>query len=147
MSEKRFDPLRGYKFSVSSPNEDISCGFSKISGLIENIGSLESEEFKFDVDYNNIILERGLTLDSPLYKWWTDTVRRRQGHDSVDSIRKDVKIRLYERGSVEPVIEWILMGAIPVRYEHGVFDACSADVMLERIELKVVEVFKNVLEK
>lgn len=163
-SGQRFDPLRGYKFIVTSqPTGDppLKCGFNKVSGLSEESEVAEYRDgcdpvtmrkFPGLVTFEDIVLERGLSMEESLLAWREEVIRSRgissgsggegirgTGANATDGrfslFRRTLIIQLYDRGSSAIAREWRCIDAWPKKLDDGELDASSSDVVIESAEI------------
>jgi len=145
---KRNDPYRGYKFRVEIDGFE-SAGFSKVSGLKS---ATEITEYREGTDeatphklpglttYENITLERGVSIDKDFQTWRAQVKEARDGDGSsaegvpTPEFRKDIAIQLYDKGG-EKVKEWEIYDAWPAEDEIDDLDAASSDVLIGRLVL------------
>lgn len=148
-NSKRFDPLRGYKFHVESDPGPLSCGFNKVSGLSEEsevaeyrdgCDNVTMRKFPGLVSYENIVLERGLSLERSLLNWREEVIKdiNLTNAPNVDGLFSDFRrilvITLYDRGSFTPARIWNCLEAWPCKLDDGELDASSSDVVIESAE-------------
>ena len=149
---RRFDPLRGYKFAVDSEPIGIECGFQKVSGLSEES---EVAEYRDGCDpvtmrkmpglvtYENITLERGLSVGDGLLDWRKEVIYDIQetqlpsfdGSSAAGDFRRTLFIRLYDRGSPLVAREWKAIFAWPCSLNDGDLDSGSSDVVIQSCEI------------
>lgn len=164
----RLDPLRGYKFAVSDNTGTLLCGFSKVSGLSEESEVAEYRDgcdpvtmrkFPGLVTFENVVLERGLSVNGDLLAWREAVVRSStkdvnkslgdisttlvDAYDGTvdgsplgqDGFRRTLFIDLYDRGATVVQRSWELLEAWPCKLDDGELDASSSDVIIESAEI------------
>jgi len=120
----------------------LVAGFSEVSGLEQEI---EIEEFKeggmdfvhkfpAGIKYPNLVLKRGISSDSSLYKWYEEVLRAVR-YGSVEIPKKPiVYITLLDsQGNVK--IRFTLKFVYPVKWVGPTFNATAAEVAIETLEL------------
>jgi len=142
---KRVDPYRGFRFEVRTLGGVTLAGFRTVSGIRSET---EVVEYREGLDggqvrklpgisnYDNIVLERGLSVDNALQKWRDQVavpVHAGQGLPE-DQFRADLEVVLKDYSGNE-VKAWHIYECWPAVYEIDSFDASSSDVVLERVEL------------
>lgn len=139
----------GYRFQVTFliggaiPNP-IDIAFRKVSGLSQTVSTESYHEggtndasikLPVKVDYDNLVLERGLvgitplsiefTLSLSLFKFYTSNV---------------IVTILDEEGS--PVNAWLLLKAYPVKWSVSDLDADSSAIVIDHMELAYNRFFR-----
>jgi phage tail-like protein len=79
--------------------------------------------------YANIVLRRGITGDSTLWRWFDEV---RDGNVA----RRDVAVVLLDE-SRQPVVRWRLQNAFPVKWKGPDLNAKGNEVAIETLELAV----------
>ena len=138
MSE--FHPPIGFHFSVEFPDISSSSGgqrFQSVSGLTVDVDTEEIAEggenrFKHKVPvrtkYPNLVLKRGLLVDSEVIKWCHDAVE----NFSFKPTNLIVKL-LNEKH--EPLMSWNVVHAYPVKWSMDDFNAEESKLAIETLEL------------
>jgi phage tail-like protein len=144
---KALDPPMAFRFGVFFfskgilPNP-IDIRFQKVSGLSASIETTSTNEggmnlssgFRFpkSVQYENLRLERGLTLLSPL-------------NNELDKAMADLKLRpsdvlviLFSEANL-PFSAWLFRKAYPVKWSLSDFDADTSRIVVESMELAYAE--------
>lgn len=133
-------PPIGFHFSVeftdlSSSENDHQ--FQSVSGLTVDIETEEIAEggenrFKHKIPvrtkYPNLVLKRGLLLDSAVIDWCKNAVENFE-FEPIDLI---VKL-LNEKH--EPLVSWNIVHAYPIKWSVADFNAEESKVVIETIEL------------
>jgi len=142
---KRVDPYRGFRFRVLDVSGAELGGFTTISGLRDETEVVEYREGNDGVtarklpgftSADNIVLERGLSVNEELQDWRNQVWNAQQDDTLVadDEFRRDVIVQLLDqRGDV--VKQWKIIEAWPAIYEIDTLDAMNSDVLIERVEL------------
>ncbi|WP_162415414.1 phage tail protein [Cyclobacterium roseum] len=131
-------PPVGFHFSVSFTGleEDGDTQFQSVSGLTVD---METEEFaeggenrfkhKFPVKtkYPNLVLKRGMALESELIQWCRDAM------EGFEFIPKDLTIRLLNEKH-EPLRTWNVVHAFPVKWAMDDFNAQESKLVIETLE-------------
>jgi phage tail-like protein len=132
----RQDPLAAFNFVVSFVGGVAAAGFSEASGLE---GSMQVEEYseggenryvhKFftRMTWSNIVLRRGVGLDTALWDWHAQYVaglgRRRDG-----------MIVLLDQDR-RPAGRWIFRRGLPLKWTGPTFNAAQGAVAIESLEI------------
>lgn len=141
-------PPTSFYFKVSLNNlkgqgKNGETSFKEVSGLgvsnstetISEGGLLEYQhKLPTNYSYTNVVLKRGLLLDSALQKWVEDAVKK------FEFTPLTVQIELLKPGdkpsSNPPAIKtWTLHNAWPVKWELSNLDSLQNDVLIETMEL------------
>ncbi len=107
----------GLRFWVQIEGVEIA-GFSEVSGL-----SIETETFEYAegglntfthklpvrAKYTNVTLKRGMDRGHDLFTWYKNSLEGRLQ-------RKNISIMVYGPEGGEPMYQWDLMGAFPVKW-------------------------------
>jgi len=119
--------------------QDIDTKFQSVSGLHVE---LETEEIKeggenrfkhhlpLGAKYNNIVLNRGLAIDSGLIDWCMDAF------ENFNFQPADLLIKLLNENH-EPLKTWSINHAIPVKWSVSDFNAEENAIAIESLELKI----------
>ncbi|MFI5385011.1 MAG: phage tail protein [Fimbriimonadales bacterium] len=130
------DAHLGLQFWVQIDNVEVA-GFRECSGLtIETDtteyaeGGLNTHTHKLPVrtKYGNITLKRGLDPTHDLFKWYLGSL------DGVPNGRKNVSIMIYGPKGGEPVEQWDLMDAFPVKWVGPELKTEAAALAVETLE-------------
>lgn len=135
----RYPPV-GFHFSVVfeglAGNEEI--GFQTVSGINATIpngktfGEGGENRFKHRLperaSYDNLVLKRGLLLDSSLIDWFKDAVENFRFNPTT------VTVNLLNENH-EPLDTWQFINAYPTKWDIEGFDAESSGIVAETIEL------------
>jgi phage tail-like protein len=136
------DPPLGYRFSVVFlaggvvPNP-LDTLFQKVSGLSATINTstveeggqnLYSHRLPGKVQYENLVLERGLVLGSPLVVEFNVAMSLFKFSPS------NVLVTLLDDAGI-PIAAWLFMTAYPVKWRVSDLDATANSVVIETLEL------------
>jgi len=142
---KRVDPYRGFRFRVLDVSGTELGGFTTVSGLRdetevveyrEGIDGITARKLPGFTTSDNIVLERGLSVDETLQNWRDEVWNARQDNTVLpdSEFRRDLLVQLLDqRGQV--VKQWKILEAWPSIYEIDTLDASSSDVLIERMEI------------
>lgn len=132
----------GYHFQVTfllqgNQDDTLDIRFQKVSGISAQVGSFtvtEGGENLFThrlpdrISYNNLILERGLVVGSPLA-------------DDIDSVMNEfaftghhVMVSILDKDSA-PEISWLFMSAYPVKWSISDLAGDQNAVVIDSMEL------------
>ncbi len=113
-------------------------GFQEVAGLAMEVGMAEyragnartNESVKISTmaKCGDVTLKRGVMGANDLYKWMNDV------RDGKDDQGKKVTVTLLD-GSRNPVTNWHLLGARPIKLEAPSMNATGSDVAIESITL------------
>ncbi|MBI1277547.1 MAG: phage tail protein [Anaerolineaceae bacterium] len=133
---KRQDPYAGYNFRVEIKGL-IVAGFTEVNGLQVEIEVKEYQEGGLNAYIHklpgvtrypsNLILKRGITSDDLLWKWHYDVTQGR--------IKRSNGSVILFNDAGEEKIRWNFLNAYPIRWIGPQFNANSASVAVETIEL------------
>lgn len=130
-------PPVGFHFLVEFANQSDECHFQSVSGLSVD---LETEEIKeggenrfihklpVRAQYPNLILKRGLLVNSGLHNWCRDAIENFKIEPT------DVIIKLLNEKS-EPLMSWNVVQAWPVKWAISDFNAEENQLVVETLEL------------
>lgn len=133
-------PPVGFHFRVKFILDDttnLDSRFQEVSGLTSEIGTEEINEggenrFTHRVPtrakFPNLILRRGLAVESRLIKWFDDAVDRLVIEPAV------VLVSLLDEKH-DPLVSWKIIGAYPVRWAISDFKAQENALVIETVEL------------
>lgn len=132
-SQRTNYPLAAYNFKVSVDGETMR--FAKVSGLQREhqtltyrhgLSFLEGEQIaKYFIDkYETVTLEQGTIIGSKRVHEWLES-----------KTPVAMQIQLCDPQG-NPVIEWKVAKALPVKLSAPVFDAKSSEVAIETLEIK-----------
>ena len=135
-------PPTSFSFIVNgiSTLEGIDSQFQSISGLTTEIKTEEYAEggenrfvhqLPLRPQYPNLVLKRGLILNSGLIKWCRDAM------ENFEFEPRDLLISLHGGiGSTAPLMFWNVVGAYPVKWNVSDFNAEENKLAIETVELK-----------
>ncbi|MEN9866772.1 MAG: hypothetical protein RL748_2362 [Pseudomonadota bacterium] len=136
------NPPLGFRFGVLFfaagviPNP-IDIFFQKVSGLgstVETVPvseggqNLYTQSLPKRIKYENLVLERGLVVGSPLVIEFNATMSLFKFSPS------NVLVTLLDASSI-PLAGWLFMKAYPVKWSVSDLDATANSVVIERMEL------------
>jgi phage tail-like protein len=131
----RTDPYLGARFFVEIDGVDQG-GFTECTGLQVEVEVTDYQEGGNNgyvhkmvgrTKFTNIVLKRGVTDSTDLWDWFQDVSRG-------DIERKDVSVVLYN-SEQEEVRRWNLREAFPAKWVGPAFNATTAAVAIETLEL------------
>ncbi len=136
------DPPLGFRFAVVFfagglvPNP-LDIMFQKVSGLGSSIETTTVEEggqnlysqlLPTKVQHDNLVLERGLVVGSPL------VIEFNRAMSSFKFTPSNVLVTLLHETSI-PVSSWLFMKAYPLKWSVSDLDATANSVVIETMEL------------
>jgi phage tail-like protein len=136
------DPPLGYRFSVVFlaggviPNP-LDTLFQKVSGLGSTVNTTTHEEggqnlyvhrLPVRIQYENLVLERGLVVGSPLVIEFNVAMSLFKFSPS------NVLVTLLDDAGI-PIAGWLFMNAYPVKWRVSDLDATANAVVIETLEL------------
>ena len=135
-TDKRNDPFRAYNFAIEIDGVP-SGAFSEVSGLTaegDAVDYREGTDLQRNVrklvglrKYTNLMLKRGYTPDSALWKWYNNIMNG-------EPDRRNVTIVLMNEAR-EPVLRWHAENAWINKIEGPAFKASGNEVAMESVEL------------
>ena len=132
---ERTDPFLSYRFIVEIEGLVVG-GFSDVSGLDVEIQTEEYREggnndfvhqLPVNTSYSRIVLKRGMTDASTLWKWQNDAGNGRTVPTTVHIILLD--------GVGKQILAWRCIDAYPVKWSGPELQASGSNVAMETIEL------------
>jgi len=135
-------PPLGFRFSVlflglgAVPNP-IDTLFQRVSGLgasmatspLEEGGrSLSSQPLPRKIEHDNLVLERGMIVGSPL------TLELNAAMSPIKFRHSNVLVTLLDNTRA-PIASWLCIKAYPVKWSVSDLDATSNSIVIERLEL------------
>lgn len=130
-------PPLGFHFKVEFSHIKGEFQFQSVSGLTveletEQIAEGGENRFKHQLPvrtkFPNLVLKRGVLLNSGLVKWCRDAV------EDYDITPVDLTISLLNEEH-EPLMTWNVVHAYPVKWAMGDFNAEESKIVIETIEL------------
>jgi phage tail-like protein len=130
-------PPLGFHFLVEFGNQKDEYQFQSVSGLnvdleTEEIAEGGENRFKHKLPvrtkYPNLILKRGIHVDSGLIDWCQAAV------EGFDFSPTDIIIKLLNEEN-QPLITWNVVHAYPVKWSVADFNAEESKIVIETIEL------------
>lgn len=136
------DLILGFRFGVNffgqglEPNP-IDIRFQKVSGLgatvqvkdhAEGGENLYTHRLPVSVKYENLVLERGMALVSPLHREFNVAMSEFRFHPST------VLVTLFD-DQQQPLAGWMFIRAFPVRWSTSGLDATQTGLVIDTLEL------------
>lgn len=130
-------PPLGFHFKVEFVGYPGEFQFQSVSGLTvdvetEPIAEGGENRFKHKVPvrtkYPNLVLKRGLLVDSELIKWFRNAV------ENLDFKPTNLIVKLLNEKH-EPLQSWNVVHAYPVKWSISDFDAEQNNLVIETLEL------------
>jgi phage tail-like protein len=115
----------------------IDIRFQKVSGLNAEVNTdtineggqnLYTHRIPTKINYNNLVLEKGIVTGSPLHIEFNSTLSFFRFAPS------NVMVTLFSETSI-PIAGWLFMKAYPVKWSIADFDANANAVVIETMEL------------
>lgn len=137
----------GFRFGVfffvdRGQQNRLDIRFKKVTGLKATVNTstineggqnLYTQKVPTGIGYGNLILERGMVVDSPL------GLEFNKAMSSFSFAPCNVLVTLYdlpgETGSPAPLSAWLFLKAYPVSWATSDLDASSKDVLVDTLEL------------
>ena len=137
---ERTSPYSAFNFLVEFNGQDISAGFSEVSGIGAEITVAEYREGNDKQNHvrkipninkvSDVTLKRGIIKSKDLWDW-VDLVRTK-GWEG----QRDVSITLMDESHENAVSRWVLQSAIPTKYTGPSLNAKGGtDVAMEELVL------------
>ncbi len=130
------DPFPAYNFKLMI--QGVAEGhFTEFSGFDVTIDTQEYREagqaqvvhkIPTLTRYGDVTLRYGLTSTTSLWDWFLATVRGELN-------RRNVTVMLLDSRGTQPVVQWNLLGALPVRWKGATLRATAREVAIEEIAL------------
>lgn len=136
MSAEYYPPT-GFYFGVSLGDDRVDNQFQSVSGLsvemeMEEYAEGGENRFKHKLPvrtkYPDLVLKRGLVLDSEFVKWCKNAFENFQFEP------KDITISLYDK-SQQPMYTWKMTGCIPVKWAVDDLNSMEGKLLIETIEI------------
>jgi len=130
-------PPLGFHFKVEFANLSGEYQFQSVSGLnveleTEQIAEGGENRFKHKLPlstrYPNLVLKRGIRVDSALTKWCRDAL------ENFDIKPTNITISLLNEEH-EPLMTWNVVHAYPIKWSVSEFNAEKSQLAIESIEL------------
>jgi phage tail-like protein len=124
-------------FTMGVKPNPIDIRFQKVSGLSAEVNTdtvteggqnLYTHRIPTKINYNNLVLERGIVTGSPLNTEFNVTL------SSFRFAPSNVMVTLFSEYSL-PVAGWLFMKAYPVKWSFADLDANANAVFIETMEL------------
>ncbi|WP_018259029.1 phage tail protein [Halomicrobium katesii] len=129
-------PYSQYTFEVQIDGEAVA-GFSEVSGLNMQLDTTQYQEGGVNdhvhtlpgtMAHANLVLQRGMTEDTTLWKWVQDVM-------SGKISRRDVVIKLQESYQGDSVWGWEFTDAYPTKWQGPDLVGGNNQITIESIEL------------
>jgi phage tail-like protein len=130
-------PPLGYYFIVEFTRFNGEYQFQSVSGLSVDLETEEISEggenrykhkLPVKTKFPNLVLKRGLAVDSELLDWCKDAV------ENFDITPTDLTVQLLNEKH-EPLMTWNVVHAYPVKWSITDFNAEESKIVVETIEL------------
>ncbi len=139
MSDRQ-SPYGAFNFLVEFNGQDISAGFSEVTGLGAEITMAEYRNGNDKENHvrkipninkvSDVTLKRGIIKSKDLWDWIN--VARREGWTA----QRNVTITLMDETNQNAVQRWILQNAVPIKYTGPSLNAKGGtDVAMEELVL------------
>ena len=139
-------PLPSFHFQVNWGGSNI--GFTRVRNLSMHIELIQSttganpetsnKKQAGRTVYENILLERSVHQgDNEFYEWWNQTQR---AFTNGEDFLRDMTISLLNNDH-EPVVNWKIKHAFPVRLSYSDLDAMGSKVLTEVLEIACERIF------
>ena len=140
MSDQRKSPYSAFNFLVEFNGQDISAGFSEVTGLGAEITMAEYRNGNDKENHvrkipninkvSDVTLKRGIIKSQDLWDWINLT--RREGWTA----QRNVIISMMDESNEEVVMRWTLQNAVPIKYTGPSLNAKGGtDVAMEEMVL------------
>lgn len=137
---ERTSPYSAFNFLVEFNGQDISAGFSEVSGIGAEITVAEYREGTDKQNHvrkipninkvSDVTLKRGIIKSKDLWDW-VDIIRNK-GWEG----QRDVSITLMDESHENAVSRWVLQSAVPTKYTGPSLNAKGGtDVAMEELVL------------
>ncbi len=140
MPDQRQSPYSAFNFLVEFNGQDISAGFSEVTGLGAEITMAEYRNGNDRENHvrkipninkvSDVTLKRGIIKSKDLWDWINLT--RREGWMA----QRNVTITLMDEANQNAVERWTLQNAVPIKYTGPSLNAKGgSDVAMEELVL------------
>jgi phage tail-like protein len=128
---------RGFQFAVEIDGIQ-QARFQEVSGMDTSVDVIDYREggdmlgprrLPGQIKHSNLILKRGYTDDTQLWKWFEDVMTGR-----TETIRKSLSIIQLDMSGQEK-LRWNLYQAFPVKYTGPTYNAKGNELSIETLEL------------
>jgi len=150
-----YTPPVGFRFKAVFQGidgvEENDTLFQDVSGLTREIeveevkdGANPMSAYKFPkkVKYTNLVLKRGMLVDSALVGFFDKAVNSYFNVLNLDSSTCDITISLLGETN-EPLVSWTVFNAFPVKWIVGDFKASGNEVVVETLEFSYQRFKRN----
>ncbi len=130
-------PPLGFHFLVEFGNQNSEYQFQSVAGLsidleTEEIAEGGENRFKHKIPgrpkYPNLILKRGLLVDSSLLEWCKEAT------ENFNFSPTNILVKLLNKEN-EPLVSWNVVNAYPVKWSVSDLNAEESKLVIETIEL------------
>jgi len=83
-----------------------------------------------EVQFDSLVIRRGLTRSTEWYDWWSQTRRSRR------LPRRDVQVALLDSNGVA-TLRWVFPDSVPLSYSLSPLNALLGETLIESLELQV----------
>jgi phage tail-like protein len=140
MPDQRQSPYSAFNFLVEFNGQDISAGFSEVTGLGAEIAMAEYRNGNDRENHvrkipninkvSDVTLKRGIIRSKDLWDWLN--LVRREGWTA----QRNVIITLMDEANENAVERWTLQNAVPIKYSGPSLNAKGGtDVAMEELVL------------
>lgn len=148
MATAPYSPPLGFHFRVDfgGVGKGRDVGFQSVSGLNQSVPNSETWEeggenrfihrLPKTPTYENLVLKRGLLLDSGLISWFKNAIENFRFNPTT------VQVVLLNENH-EPLQSWTFVSAWPTKWNVDGMDAEKGGLMVETIELSYQYFFRN----
>ena len=142
MPRRTDDPYASFRFLLEIDNVQVAA-FSECSGLQMEVKTFDYKEggnnkttlkFPEHASYGNITLKRGVTNSNELISWQLDVAAGKFNPRSRNG-KKFVIILQDETGKGQPVKQWRLTRAFPVKWTGPDLKANASEIAIESLEI------------
>ena len=142
-----YDPIQSSYFLIQVGNsQGISAAFSRFSGVKMEVETLQGRSGNDSrgvkqytpvfTSYAPVTLSKGVVGDNEFLDWLLSAGASAYTGPTGSDLRRTVQvIALDQKG--EPVVGWILQGAMPIGYELDPMDSSRSEVLTESITFAI----------
>ena len=148
MAVYRDVPYAGMNFVVDIAGIDPDGTRGGVSEVILPAGRIATDKYRngnesansttklpHQVNYDNLVLKRGLIGALNWYEWW-DRVRKGE-----QNTRVDMSVKLLSEDRTTTVMEWQFQHAVPVAYQVSPLNAHDPEILIETLVLSFKDFF------
>jgi phage tail-like protein len=140
---ERIDPFRGFNFRVEIIGmSQMVAAFREVSGLTANVDSVEYRDGNsrdlhvkklFGLrKYSNIVLKRGITLNTELWGWYRQIVNG-------EAVRRNGAVVMLDELGAD-TLRWNFYEGWPCKLDWPALNATTNEVAVETLELCVEKI-------